>query len=97
MFLDKKDIPAGFIPMWYAGIANLAVCYVNLIVYNLNGGLWLTLFSSCISFAVVIGMFVLIKHKTQTMMWKALSKKSANDSSEDRCTTAPRRPKRRLT
>ena len=85
MFLNKKDIPNGYIPMWYAGIVNLVVCYVNLVVYNLNGGYWGTLFASCISLVVAIGMFMIIKNKTRIIMWKTLS----NRSEEDKCTTAP--------
>ena len=91
MLLSKKDIPKGYIPMWYAGIANIAVCYVNLVVYNLNDGYWLTLFSACISLAAAVGMFMIIKNKTRIMMWKALTKKSVDNVSEDSCTTAPRK------
>lgn len=78
--------------MWYAGVANLVFCYINIIMYNINGGLMFTLFSACMSLTAAIGMFMLIRHRTQIMLWDKLSRKAVDDCSEDSCTTAPGSP-----
>ena len=86
MFLSKKDTPKQFLGMYYAGLLNLAVCYFNLYMYNINGGMWLTLVSVILSLGVVITIFTLIKRKTTEILWNKLTK-SADADNDD--TTAP--------
>lgn len=81
MFLSKKDTPKGFNGMWYAGALNLAVCYFNIIMYNLNGGQTMTLVSCTFSLIVSIIIFTFIKRMTTQMLWDRLTK--ASKSGED--------------
>lgn len=77
MFLSKKDVPRQYIPMWYAGLLNLGVCYFNLGMYHVYSSTgWLTMLGICISLITTIVIFTTIKNKTSKMLWDKLTKKS---------------------
>ena len=74
MLLSKKDTPSQFIPMWYSGVFNLVIAMINLSIYNM-GGTWITLFTACLTLSVAVYVFMLIKRKTQEILWKKLVEK----------------------
>ena len=59
--------------MYYAGILNLLVGMLNAGIYTQNGYL-MSLCCACMSVGVGITIFVIIKRKTQAILWDKLTK-----------------------
>ena len=72
MLLSKKDTPAQFIGMWYAGLLNLVVTLSNLGLYFF-GHSWTNLILACFSLMVTVVIFVVIKRQTRKILWEKLT------------------------
>ena len=87
MFLSKKDTPPGFQGMWYAGVANLAVCCLNTLILYLNPSIYQFIIA-VLPLITAIVVFTAIKRRTGAMMWAKLAKGIKN-ADGTKTTTAP--------
>lgn len=72
MFLSKKNIPAAFVGMWWAGVMNIITSMMNLATFVFITQSWLSLFCSIVSLVVAVVIFVAIRRMTAKMLWDKL-------------------------
>ena len=80
--LSKKETPPGWIPLWYASVVNLTVCYINLGIHFYTGGL-MALLSSTFGLIVVIAGLALIKYQTQKDIWEMVQQQYQSSWDDD--------------